>query len=174
MTWTNLSTILLLLRVQPLPVAYSTNNTTNNTAKLLSRILLCEFLPIHTPVTIVFDSVVVHIQYLSLLSNTYTNRQRTRMVFPALVMLTQKLEATPPTTLLLNNTSAIPSISTEIVTPTLHDTIATQIRHINPRGKKKKPDKHNASISPHLYVKSNHISSGQMDTPNTMLNRNRA
>ena len=82
--WTNLPTIPLLPRVQLLPAAYGTNNVTNNTVKLLARILACELLPVNTSMIIIYDSVVVHSQYLALLGTTFTNRQRTRTVFPAI------------------------------------------------------------------------------------------
>ena len=70
----DLPKIPLLSRVQPLPTAYGTNNVTNNTAELLTRILACEILPHVTPVIIIYDSAVVHIQQLALFGTSYTNR----------------------------------------------------------------------------------------------------
>ena len=95
--WMDLPTIPLLSRVQPLPPAYNTNNVTNNTAELLLRIMACELLPANTPAIIIYDSTVVNSQHIALLGQSYTNRQRTRSVFPAISrMLAQRLEATSP------------------------------------------------------------------------------
>ena len=70
----HLPTIPILSRVQPLPAAYGTNNVTNNTAELLARILVCELIPPHTPVIIIYDSIVVHSQHMYLVGTTSTNR----------------------------------------------------------------------------------------------------
>ena len=92
--WMNLPTIPILSRVQPLPAAYDTSNVTNNTAEILARILACELVPPHTPTIIIYDSVVVHSQHMSLVGNTSTNRQLIQTVFPAISrILTQRLEA---------------------------------------------------------------------------------
>ena len=91
----DLLTIPLLSRVQPLLAAYVTNNITNNTAKLLARVMACELLPLNTPAITIYDSAVVHSQHIALLGHTCTNRQRTRTVFPAINwMFAQRLEAT--------------------------------------------------------------------------------
>ena len=102
--WTDLPTIPLLARVQPLPAAYGTNDVTNNTAELLARIMACKLLPADMPAIIIYDSAVVHCQHLALLTTTCTNRQRTRTVYPAISrMLAHRLAATQPTN---NHTSA--------------------------------------------------------------------
>ena len=78
--WMDLPIIPLLSRVQPLPAAYGTNNVTNSTAEILTRVMACELLPENTPAIIIYDSAIFHSQYLALLGHTYTNRQRTRTV----------------------------------------------------------------------------------------------
>ena len=60
--WMDLPSIPLLLRVQPLPAAYDTNNVTNNTAELLVRVMACDFLPENTPAIVIYDSCLdIHI-----------------------------------------------------------------------------------------------------------------
>ena len=131
--WMDLPTIPLLSRVQPLPAAYGTNNVTNNTVELLARIMACELLPADTPAIIIYDSTVVHSQHIALLGHSYTNRQRTRSVFPAISrMLAQRLEATSPRL----PVEAVPSLTCSIDdTPTLMDSILTHIRAMPPCGK---------------------------------------
>ena len=93
--WMDLPIIPLLSRVQPLPTVYGINDVTNNTAELLVRVLACELLPIDTPAIVIYDSTVVHSQYLALFGTSYTNRQQTFTVFPTIsLMLAQRLEAT--------------------------------------------------------------------------------
>ena len=129
--------ILLLTRVQLLPAAYSTNNTTNNTVELLARVMACELLPLNRPTIVIYDSDVVHSQHLALLGYQYTNCQRTRIVFPAISrMLAQRLETTSPhlprDTLSRSNDSPAHNVDT----PTRMDTIMVQIRKLSPCGKK--------------------------------------
>ena len=85
--WMDLPTIPLLSRVQPLPTAYGTNNVINDTAELLTRVLACELLPHDTPTIVIYDSTVVHSQRLVLFGTSYTNRQRTRTYFPAIIWI---------------------------------------------------------------------------------------
>ena len=73
--WMDLPTLSLLSRVQPLLAAYGTNNITNNTVELLAHVMVCELLPLNTPVITIYDSAVVHSQHIALLEHTYTNRQ---------------------------------------------------------------------------------------------------
>ena len=65
----DIPTIPLISRVQSLPVVYGTNNVTDNMAELLARIQVWKFIPVHTPVIIIYDSTVVHSHHLVLLSN---------------------------------------------------------------------------------------------------------
>ena len=153
-SWTEIPTIPLLSRVQPLPAAYGTNNVTNNTVELLARILAYELIPANMPAVIIYDSAVVHSQYLALMTNTCTNRQRTRTVFPAISrILAQRLA----TTQLANNHPRAPPASTPKHLPTgpqtLHDTITAQIKRFFPSGKQSNPTKHLITIGPHLFVK---------------------
>ena len=132
----DLPTISLLSHVQPLPAAYDTNNVTNNTAELLSQIMACELLPENTPAIIIYDSTVVHSQHITLIGHIYANRKRIRSVFPEISrMLAQRLEATSQQ-LPIGVFQQDHSITyNEDDTPTLMDSIRTQIRAINPYGK---------------------------------------
>ena len=150
----DLTKIPLLSRVQPLPTAYGTNNVTNNTAELLARVLTYEFLPHDTPTIIIYDSTVVHIQHLALFGTSYTNRQRTRTVFPAISrMLAQRLEATnvranplpPPLNDEHRSLACVPS--------TLIDSVIAQIRKMSPCSKIWIPSKHLTLANDIVYIK---------------------
>ena len=144
----------ILSRFQPLPAAYGTNNITNNTAELLARILACELIPPHTPAIIIYDSVVVHSQHISLVGNTSTNRKLTRTVFPAIsCILAQRLDASytgipprhySPTTL------PTPIIMGQL---TLCETIVLQIGQMEHCGKTWNPARHAIVMGVQLYVK---------------------
>ena len=58
-TWLHNPAIPLLLHVQPLQAAYGINPVSNNSAKLLARILTLYLLPSHLPAIIVYVSRVV-------------------------------------------------------------------------------------------------------------------
>lgn len=151
--WMDLLTIPLLSRVQPLPAAYRTNNDTNNTAELLARIMVYELLPLKTPVIIIYDFTVVHSQHLAMIGNTYTNRQRSRTAFPAISkILAQRLEATTIVTshspTYRHHTSPHPIDET----PTLIDTIITQIKNMPPWGKTWLPTEHITIIDTRVYI----------------------
>lgn len=120
----DLPIISLLSRIQSLSTIYGTNNVTNNTAELLARILASELVLLGTPTFIIYDSAVVHVQYLALLSTMYTNRQCTRTVFPTIShLLSQYLEATRLILRLNRIQTATLSPSAETITPTLRDNI---------------------------------------------------
>jgi len=152
--WMDLPTIPLLSRVQPLPAAYGTNDVTNNTAELLARVLACELLPHDYPAIVIYDSTVVHSQHLALFGKSYTNRQRTRTIFPAISrMLAQRLEATNiranPTTI---PPPEDPSL-TDDDTPTLMETVIQQIKKMSPCGKTWIPSQHLTLTQHIVYIK---------------------
>ena len=72
------------MRVQPLPAIFGANASTNNSVKLLARILALEMIPPHTPAIIIYDSDVVYSHHLSLLSNNLTQRRLTHSVLPSI------------------------------------------------------------------------------------------
>ena len=76
-----LSTINFLSRVHLFPAVYGTNYITKHTTVLLACIMASELVSLYTPTIIVYNSTVVYSQYLALLGNTYTNRQRPRIIF---------------------------------------------------------------------------------------------
>ena len=147
-------TIPLLARVQTLPTAYDTNNVTNNTAKLLARVMACELLPENTPAIFIYDSAIVHSQHLALLGHTYTNRQRTRTVFPAISwILAQRLEAISPRLPLDHPTHYTQPTIHDDSTPTLMTTIMDQIHRLPPCGKTWMPHKNITPIHTSIYIK---------------------
>ena len=152
--WMKLPTIPSLSRVQSLLAAYGTNSVTNNTAELLARIMVCEILPENIPAIIIYDSMVVHNQHIALIEHSYTNRQRTRSVFQAISrMFAQRLEATSQR-LLIGVSQQDHSITcNEDDTPTLMDSVLTQIRAINPCGKTWLPHKHINTVQHTTYIK---------------------
>ena len=78
---------------------------------------------------IIYESATVHSQHLTLLSNTYTNIQHTHTVFLAISrMLAKRFVATQSSLQLTHDTSMILFIPRNMATPTLYNTIATQIR----------------------------------------------
>ena len=98
--------------------------------------MACELLPEDTPAIIIYDSTVVHSQHIALLGHSYTNRQRTWSVFPAISrMLTQQLEATSPRLPLDLYHHEQTHACTENDTPTLMKSIMTQVRAMHPCGK---------------------------------------
>ena len=152
--WTDLPTTPLLARVQPLPAAYGTNDVTNNTAELLARIMACELIPADMPAIIIFDSAVVHSQHLALLTTNYTNRHRTRSVYPAISrMLAQRLAATQPSSNHISAPHARVQNNSAIGPLTLHNTITAHIQHIFPHDRHWNPTKHLTTIGHHLFVK---------------------
>ena len=160
--WMDLSTKALLSRVQPRPAAYGNNNVTNNTAELLTRVTANELVPLSTPVIIIYDSAVVHSQHPALLGSTYTTRQRTRTVFPAIRrMLAQRLEASRPIPPLHRAQKTTLLSSFNIDNPTLHDTIVAQIHQIDPYRKTWNPDNYITNFGTQLYgkIKSNELRS---------------
>ena len=152
--WMDLPTIPLLSHVQPLPAAYDTNNATNNTAELLVRVMACKLLPEHTLAIVIYDSAIVHSQHLALLGHTYTNRQRTRMAFPAISwMLAQRLEETSPRLPLDHPTHYTqPTIHDDSI-PKLMTTIIDLIRRLPPCSKTWMPHKHITPIHTSIYIK---------------------
>ena len=152
--WMNLPTIPILSRVQPLPAAYDTSNVTNNTAEILARILACELVPPHTPTIIIYDSVVVHSQHMSLVGNTSTNRQLTQTVFPVISrILTQRLEASKTGTTPRHDSPTPLPPPTFMGPLTLHETIVRQIKQMRHCGKKLNPARHATIMEAQLYVK---------------------
>ena len=150
----DLPTIPLLSRVQPLPTVYGTNNVINDTAELLTRVLACELLPHDTPTIVIYDSTVVHSQRLVLFGTSYTNRQRTRTYFPAIIwMLAQRLKATNvranPPSLPLNNDQK--TFVNDTIT-TMESVIA-QIKKITPCGKTWILSKHLTLTHNIVYIK---------------------
>ena len=152
--WMDLPTIPLLSRVQPFPTAYGTNNVTNNTVELLIRVLSCELLPHNTPAIVIYDSTVIHSQHLALFGTSYTNRQRTRTVFPAISrMLAQRLEATDvhanPPSLPIHDDHNSPVNDT----PTIMEYVIQQINKMAPCGKTWIPSKHLTLTHSIVYIK---------------------
>ena len=80
----NKVTIPLLARIQPLPAAYGTNPPSNNSAKLLARILALALLPPHILAIIIYDSQVVHDLHHNLTSIPYTTRHLARSLYPSI------------------------------------------------------------------------------------------
>ena len=116
--------------------------------------MTCELISAHTPTIIIYDSTIVDSQHLALLRITFTNRQRTRTVFPAInIKLTQRLDTTQSPSQLTPDTSVVLPTPTTMTTPTLHDTIVTKIRQINPCENRWNPDKYTTTIGTQLYVK---------------------
>ena len=151
----NLPTMPLLSRVQPLPVTYGTHNVTNNMAELLTRIMACELLPKNTPVIVIYDSTIVHIQHIALLGHSYTNRQRTRSVFPATSrILAHRLEATSSRLPIGIPRHDNTPYRLRDDTPILIDSILAQIHKLNPCGKTWIPHKHL-----YIKIKSHHLCS---------------
>ena len=112
-------------------------------AELLARIMACELLPENTPVIIFYDSTVVHSQHVTLLGHSYTNRQRTRSVFPVISrMFAQRLEATSPRLPIGMSKQELPLSCTGDDTSTLMGTILAQIRKMYPYDKTWLPHKH--------------------------------
>ena len=148
----DLPTIPLLSHVQPLPAAYDTDNATNNTAELLVRVMACKLLPEHTLAIVIYDSAIVHSQHLALLGHTYTNRQRTRMAFPAISrMLAQRLEETSPRLPLDHPTHCTQPTIDDDSTPTLVTTIMDQICRVPSCGKTWMPHKHITPIHTSIH-----------------------
>ena len=152
--WMDLPTIPLLSRVQPLPPTYGTNNVTNNAAELLVRVLACELLPHDNPAIVIYDSTVVDSQHLALFGASYTNRQRTRTVFPAISqMLAQRLEVTNvranPPTLPTHDDHNSPGDDT----PTIEESVIQQIMKMYPCGKTWIPSKHLTLTHNIVYIK---------------------
>ena len=81
--WINKPTIPLLARVQPLPAAYGTNPTFNNSTELLARILALEILPPRIPAVVIYDSQVVYELHHNLTSTPYTARHLVRSLYPS-------------------------------------------------------------------------------------------
>ena len=103
---------------------------------------------------IIYYSTIVHSQHLTLLSKMFSNIQLTQIVFPATSrMLAKRFKATQSPSSLTYDTSVISSIPTNMMTPKLHDTIATQIQQINLFENKWNPDKHTTIIGSQMYVK---------------------
>ena len=139
----DISIIPLLFRVQPLPTAYGTNNVTNNTTELLARVLAYELLPHDTPAIVIYDSTVVHSQHLAIFDTSYTNRQRTRTIFPTIIqMLAQCIETTnvrvnPPSPPINDEHNSLAN-----ATPTLMNSVIAQIQKMAPCWKTWIPSKH--------------------------------
>ena len=147
----DLPTIPLLSHVQPLPTTYGTNKVTNNTTELLVRVLAYELLPRDYSAIFIYDSIVVHSQYLALFGKSYTNRQRTRTVFPAISrILAQRLEvmnirANPPP-------YDDPNL-TGNETPTIIESVIQHIKEMSPCGKTWIPSKHLTLTHNIVYIK---------------------
>ena len=150
----DISIIPLLFRVQPLPTAYGTNNVTNNTAELLARILAYELLPHDTPAIIIYESTVVHSQHLAIFDTSYTNRQRTRTIFPTIIRIlaqcieTTNVRANPPSPPLNDEHSSLAN-----ATPTLMNSVIAQIRKVAPCWKTWIPSKHLTLANNIVYIK---------------------
>ena len=116
--------------------------------------MACELLPANTPAIIIYDSTVVHSQHITLLGHSYTNRQRTRSVFPAISrMLAQRLEATSSRILVDMSQNDHSITCNEADTPTLMNSIMTQIRAIPPCGKIWLPHYHINVVQHTIYIK---------------------
>ena len=106
------------------------------------------------PAIIIYDFSVVHSQYLALLTEACTNRQRTLEVFPAIsCILSQRLAATQPVGSHRGAPSASVPTHPTIKPLPLHDTIDSQIWRFTPSGKHWNPTKHLTTIGLHLFVK---------------------
>ena len=150
--WMDLPTIPLLSRVQSLPATYGTNNVTNNIAELLARVMACELLPENTPAIVIYDSAIVYSLHLALLEHTYTNRQRTRTVFPVISrMLAHRLEAISPRLPLDHPTHCTQPTIDDDSTPTLVTTIMDQICRVPSCGKTWMPHKHITPIHTSIH-----------------------
>ena len=136
--------------------------------------MACGLLLLDTLDLIIYDSAVVHIQYLSLISITHTNRQCTRIVFPTISrILTQRLETTSawiyhgPT----QRYHTTPCNDDE--TPTLTETTLTQIQKCTPAARNRYPTNTLLPLTKQCTLKLSLNNSDRLSTGNTMSDHNR-
>ena len=87
----------ILSCVQPLPAAYITNTISNNSTKLLTRILALEFLPSYFPAIIIYEFHVVQDLHHNRTSTTYTSRHIARQLYSSIfIILSHRLHHIPP------------------------------------------------------------------------------
>ena len=93
--------------------------------------MVCEFVPLDTPVIIVYDSIVFYIQCFPLLDTTYTNQHHIRIVSLAISrMLNQRIETANLDTSYSQAYQHNIALCPDNKNPTLHKTVITQIRKI--------------------------------------------